>query len=325
MFFLRLVVTTALLSSSLVNATGYVDKGHYLYPIMIDIRYKKYDEAMAKLEPYVLKGDDKALFWYGYMKQQNFGRDRYGAYKWFQQAGELGNPYALFKLSGADSTGEVCEVNGWECSDDNLDKAVSLWKELSEEGDAKAEFFSRIHDRSYLERFYDKFSGKGVEYFLEAARKGYVRPLASSMIGLHTTGQTYQEYWGEEMYQALLDNIDKDPQIAMHFVHNPYEGMTKDERRRLYIDSLKKGYGGRRYDWAIRDDLISAEEAYVFNRAKHIGTGEDFDEDFYVVKFKIEEKKISGLNKKSEDFFDSIDHVINFDEMDFMFMFKPDV
>lgn len=32
------------------SAFGYVDKDHYLYPIMIDIRYHKYDEAMAKLD-----------------------------------------------------------------------------------------------------------------------------------------------------------------------------------------------------------------------------------------------------------------------------------
>ncbi|WP_415891645.1 hypothetical protein ACMXYN_09705 [Neptuniibacter sp. PT8_73] len=324
MFFLRIFACSLLVITSLANA-GYVEKGHYLYPIMIDIRYKKYDEAMAKLEPYALEGDAQALFWYGYMKQQNFGRDRYGAYKWFEQAGELGNPYALFKLSGVDGTGDVCEVNGWECSEDNLDKAIIRWKELAKKEDAKAGFFYQIHDRSLLEKFYDKFSGKGVKYFLDAAKKGYVRPLASSMVGLQTTGKTYQEYWGEEMYQALLDNVNKDPQIAMYFVHNPYEGMTNAKRRDLYMDSLKKGYGGRRYDWAISDELISAEEAYIFNRAYHLGTGEEFDEEFYVVKFNVDKKTITELNKKSEEFFNSIEHVINFDEMDFMFMFRPDV
>ena len=292
---------------------------------MIDIRHKDYDAAMVKLEPYVQKNDADALFWYGYMKQQNFGRDRYGAYKWFQQAGELGNPYALFKLSGVDGTGDVCEVNGWECSEDNLDKAIFLWKELAKKGDAKAGFFYQIHDRSFLEKFYDKFSGEGVKYFLDAAKKGYVRPLASSMVGLQTTGKTYQEYWGEEMYQALLDNIDKDPQIAMYFVHNPYEGMKNEDRRNLYLDSLKKGYGGKYYDWAIRDGLISNEEAYVFDRAKHIGTGENFDEVFYAKDYKISENKIPELNNKSEAFFNSIEHVINFDEKEFMFMFDPDV
>ena len=66
------------LSPMHASAIGYVEKDSYLYPIMIDIRHKKYDEAMAKLEPYVKQNDSEALFWYGYMKQQNFESNRDG-------------------------------------------------------------------------------------------------------------------------------------------------------------------------------------------------------------------------------------------------------
>lgn len=325
MFSLRSVVITTLLFSSWVNANGYVDKDHYLYPIMIDIRYHKYEEAIAKLEPYVEKGDAKALFWYGYMKQQNFGRDRYGAYKWFQQAGELGNPYALFKLSGVDATDDVCEVNGWECSSENLEKAIAIWKSQAERGDARAEYFYRKYSRSFIVKVYDLIAGNCAGYILDAARKGYVRPLIKAESKARNAGENYQDYWGEEMYQALLDNIDKDPQIAMYFVHTPYEGMTNEKRRKLYLGSLKKGYVGKHYDWAIIDGLISNEEAYVLTRSDHVGAGEDFDQKYYVDKFKVDEKKVHDLNKKSEEFFNSIEHVINFDETEFMFMFRPDV
>lgn len=327
MFVVRTVVSTILLLvSALVSAAGYVDKNHYLYPIMIDIRYHKYDEAMAKLEPYAEKGDAQALFWYGYMKQSNWGRDRFSAYRWYEKSIEGGNPYSMFKLSGEDGTDYVCEVNGWECSEENLDKALERWKDLAEKGDARAEYYYWFYNRSFFKVGFDAWlTDNNQEVIIKAASKGYYRPLARSAGIARRMKKDYRERWGSEMYQVLLDSIDKDPEIAMHFVHNPYEGMTKEERRGLYIDSLKKGYGGRRYDWAIRDDLISAEEAYVFNRAKHIGTGEDFDEDFYVVKFKIEEKKISELNKESDEFFNSIEQVINFDEMEFMYFSKPDV
>lgn len=323
MFFLRLVAITALFSSSLVNASGYVDKDHYLYPIMIDIRYKKYDEAMAKLEPHAEQGDAQALFWYGYMKQQNFGRDRYGAYKWFEKAGEFGNPYALFKLSGIGSTSSVCEANGWKCSEKNLDKALEHWKELSNQGDAKAELWYRVYNRSFIEKLYDKLTGKNQEYILNAARKGYIRPLARSVKA--PDDESYREYWGEEMYQALLDNINKDPQIAMHFVYEPYEGMTIKERRELLLDSLNKGYRVSFFDLFIDEGLISKDEAYIFRKADYLGSGQNFEHKYFVEKFEIEPSKVGELNEKSEDFFNSMEHVINFDEKEFMFMFDPDV
>ena len=118
------------LSPMYASANGYVDKDHYLHPIMIDIRHKDYDAAMVKLEPYVQKNDADALFWYGYMKQSKFGRGRYGAYRWFEKAGELGNPYGMFKLSGVDITDDVCDVSGWDCDKGNLDLAIQRWSEL---------------------------------------------------------------------------------------------------------------------------------------------------------------------------------------------------
>ncbi|MCV6577391.1 MAG: hypothetical protein OIF58_16840 [Cohaesibacter sp.] len=320
---LRLLIVSTLFFANFVNSAGYVEKGHYLYPIMVDIRYKKYDEAMEKLEPYAEKGDAQALFWYGYMKQESFGRDRYGAYHWYEKSIEGGNPYSMFKLSDGRSL-RVCEANGWECPEENFDKAIERWKELAEQGDSRAEYHYRYYSRSFFEKVYDAwFSDNNEQAIITAAKKGYNLPLARSIKDAY--GKDYREFWGDDMYQALLENIDKNPVIAMYFVHNPYAGMNNEERRNLYLDSLSKGYGGKHYDWAVREGVISSEEAYVFRKAEYIGTGEEFYQKRNVKKFNIEEKKIPELNKRSEEFFNSIEHVINFDEMDFMYRFKPDV
>jgi len=314
------------LVSALAHAAGYVDKDSYLYPIMIDIRYKKYDEAMAKLEPYALKGDATALFWYGYMKQENYGRDRYGAYQWYEKSIEGGNPYSMFRLSGADNTSDVCESNGWECSEENLDKAIERWKALAKEGDVRAAYYYWYYERSSIQMIYDtRLSDNYEKMVIKTASNGYYRPLVESIGTAYSLRENYREYWGEEMYQALLDNIDNDPKIAEYFVHNPYPGMTKKQRKELYLDVVKKGGGGDYYGWAFTDGIISNEEAYYFYVAQCLGTGKEFDEEFLANDYGIPMSKIPALNKKAEEFYNNMEHVINFDEMDFMFRFKRDV
>lgn len=325
MLFLRTAITSVLLLfSSFINAAGYVDKDHYLYPIMIDIRYHKYDEAMAKLEPYAEKGDATALFWYGYMKQSNWGRDRFAAYKWYEKSIEGKNPYSMFKLSGEENTAYVCEVNGWRCSADNLDKAVERWKGLADAGDVRAKYYYQYYSRSFFGVAYDAWIGSDDENaIISAAKKGYLQPLIKSIDTAYRNG--YEEFWGEEMYQFLLMNIDKDPKIAMHFVINPYEGMTHEERRSFLLDSLKKGYQASSFSLFIEKKIISKEEAYVYKKAKYIGRGEDTNKDLNMKVFDLSEKKITELNKEAQEFFNSIEHVINFDEMNFMSSSKQDV
>jgi|GEM_PF-827107 len=309
-----------------LRAAGYVDKDSYLYPIMIDIRYKRYDEAMAKLEPYALKGDATALFWYGYMKQENFGRDRYGAYQWYEESIKGGNPYSMFKLSGAYSTQDACEINGWDCSEEYLDAAIQNWKALAEKGDAKAEYYHWYYDRSFFQQVYEeRLTDKYEHAMMQAAKNGYYRPLVESIGIARRAKQDYREYWGDEMYQALLDNIDNDPKIAMHFIINPHAGMTEGQRRELYFESVRKGWGGEYYYRFFTDGLISGEEAYVLKKAWHWGTGKEFNEERSRNIFDIPPKDSPELEKKAEELYNSMEHVINFDEMDFMFMFEPDV
>lgn len=306
------------------SAFGYVDKDHYLYPIMIDIRYKKYDEAMAKLEPYAEQGDAKALFWYGYMKQSNWGRDRFGAYRWYEKSIGGRNPYSMFKLSGEDGTGYVCEVNGWECPEENLDKALERWKELADKGDARAEYYYWFYNRSFFEVGFDAwFTDNNEKAIIKAAEKGYYLPLARSIKAAY--GKSYQGFWGREMYQTLLKNVEEDPKITMHFVIHPDENMNEGYRKKLLFDILKKGYRVSYFDRFLDEGLISGNEAYVFIKADYLGSEEEFDQNYYVEKFNIEEEKISELNKEAEGFFNSIEHVINFDEMEFMYFSKPDV
>ncbi|WP_261845049.1 hypothetical protein [Aliamphritea ceti] len=327
MLFLRtLFLASVLLISSLNNAAGYVEKDHYLYPIMIDIRYKRYDEAMVKLEPYAKQGDAQALFWYGYMKQSNWGRDRFAAYRWYEKSIEGGNPYSMFKLSGEDGTDYVCDVNGWECAEDNLDKAIQRWGELAEQGDVRAEYYLRYYDRSFLQIGYDAWlSDDNERAIIKAAKKGYYRPLARSTGIAYRAKKSYRERWGDEMYQVLLDNIDKDPEIAMHFVYEPYEGMTDLERRNILLNSFKKGYQVSGFSLFIENNLISKEEAYIISGAQLLGTEEEYDKKFHAEMFDVPEKKISYLDKRSEEFFNSIEHVVNFDEMEFMYFSQPDV
>jgi hypothetical protein len=316
------------LLSCVASAAGYIEKDSYLYPIMIDIRHKDYVAAMAKLEPYVEQKDPAALFWYGYMKQQNFGRDRFLAYHWFEKSIAKGNPYSMYKLSGEGSTEDICEGNGWHCSEENLTKAIEGWKELATKGDAKAEYLYKFYDRSLLEMGIDTwFSDFDDEIMLEAAQKGYYLPLIRRANALSTTEHD-RDFWGDELYQFIIDNADKDPALATYRAAHVYEGLSLDERINLLTNSLKKGYYPAGYEilnLALEGKYTSCEKAYKYARVSLLGKYSRGGSHYLIEDGLVSEKKIPELDRQAQEFFDNIEHVINFDEMDFMFMFKPDV
>lgn len=321
-FFLPLVF---IFLASPVWALGYVEKDSYLYPIMIDIRHKKYDEAMAKLEPYVKQNDSEALFWYGYMKQQSFGRDRYGAYRWFEQSAELGNPYAMFKLSGADNTKDVCETNGWECTSSNLDLAINRWRELSEAGDERAKYWLYSYDSSLVGSWFGYFLGERDKRIRQACENGYCKPLVRLI--KWSDKDNSRESWGDDVYDMFIDFADKDPAIATYRAAYAFEGLTDNQRIKLLIDSLQKGYypsANYFYDFA-KKGVLSYEDAYVYAEAANLGGAENALTVLITNKGLVSEKKIPELKLRAKEFYEKIDHVINFDEMDFMFMFRPDV
>lgn len=307
------------------SAVGYVDKDSYLYPIMIDIRHKKYDEAMEKLESYAEKGDAKALFWYGYMKQQNHGRDRYSAYEWYAKAAQLGNPYAMFKLSNAEGTDTVCEANGWNCSDENLERAINRWSELASKGDIAAEYWANLYGSSFLTRLYHNKSGITEQRTRAACEQGYCQPLVLILKGSHE--EHSREYWGDAYYEMIIDFVYKDPAIATYCAAYAHEGLSDEQRIGLIIDSLKKGYypaANHLYGFAKKGSM-TYEDVYVYATAANLGGSENAATVLIENKKLVPESKLPDLKIKAKVFFDEIQHVINFDEMNFMYRHKPDV
>ncbi|WP_415884414.1 tetratricopeptide repeat protein [Neptuniibacter sp. QD34_54] len=309
-------------------ASTSIGKDSHLYPIMVDIRHKKYDEAMAKLEPYAQKGDAEALFWYGYMKQQNFGRDRYTAYRWFEKAAELGNPYAMYKLSGdADNSGisEVCDINGWPCSGHRFEEAMDKWKDLAKKGDIKANYIYRLKNRSFFVRFYENESGKSLEKMVAACRNGYCQPIVRT---LRRLSMKSLENMNEGFGEAIMELEKYDPAIlearAVFFAKD----LNKQERVSMLDSSLRKGYykaGVSLFNLAISESLVSMEDAYVYGRVAELGKYKDGISSYLIENKLVSQQKVPELEKKAQEFFDNIEHVINFDEMDFMYMFRPDV
>jgi hypothetical protein len=311
-----------------VSAVGYVEKGSYLYPIMIDIRHKDYDAAMVKLEPYVENKDPVALFWYGYMKQQSHGRDRYGAYQWYEKAAELGNPYAMYKLSGdADSSGvsEVCDTNGWPCSGNRFDEAMDKWKDLAKKGDIKANYIYRFKDRSFFVRFYENESGKSLQRMVTSCRNGYCQPIVRILRRLSIKNL---ENMDDGFDEAIIELEKYDPAILAARAVFFAKDLTKQERIDMLVSSLRKGYykaGVNLFNLAISENLVSMEDAYVYGKIAELGKYKDGRSSYLIENKLVSEKRIPELEKRALEFFDNIEHVINFDEMDFMFMFKPDV
>ncbi|WP_415891228.1 hypothetical protein ACMXYV_07895 [Neptuniibacter sp. SY11_33] len=305
-----------------------IEKGGYLYQIMVDIRHKKYNEAIKKLEPYVQKNDPAALFWYGYMKQESQGSERMGADHWFEKSIESGNPYSMFKLSGKEGTDVVCESNGWICSDEYFDSAIHEWEKLAVNGDVKAEYLYRYYNRSFLGIAFDAWiTGKDHELILEAAKKGYYRPLARRTSYAASQKEHPKDFWGEELLNVLRNNTDKDPQIATYRAMHVYEDLTDRQRVDLLVNSLAQGYypaSNYLYEFA-KKGVLTFEDVYVYAEVSNIG---GFSNALTVVienRGLVSNEVIPELKIKAKIFFDEIQHVINFDEMDFMYRHKPDV
>lgn len=321
-FFITFIAFTAGVT---VAQAGYVEKDSYLYSIMIDIRHKKYEAAMRKLEPFVQQNDPQALFWYGYMKQQNHGRDRYGAYQWYEKAAELGNPYAMFKLSNAEGTDTVCDANGWDCSDENLERAINRWRELADKGDAAAKYWSNLYGSSFLSRLYHNKIGITEQRTREACEQGYCQPLVLILKGSHD--EHSREYWGDAYFQMIIDFVHKDPAIATYRAVYAYEGLSDEERIGLIVESLKKGYypaANHLYGFAKKGSL-TYEDVYIYATVANLGGSENAATVLIESKKLVAEKKLPELKNKAQEFFHSIQHVVNFDEMDFMYRHKPDV
>lgn len=306
----------------------YVNQDSDLYFALIDIRNKNYDDAIVKLEPLVEKNDAEALFWYGYMKQSKFGRGRYGAYRWFEKAGELGNPYGMFKLSGTDITDDVCDTTGWDCDKGKLDLAIQRWIELAAEGDIRAEYFAEFYDRSAPSIWFDEVSGNNKERIRNACENGYCSPFRRLITTAINDKKHSREDWSDDYYQMIKKYSLIDPAIATYRAQYAYEGLGVTNRVDLLLDSLNKGYykaGVALFSLSLNEKLIPVEDAYVYVKVAEMGNHTSGRSDFIIDNNLVEKDKFPALDLKARKIFENIKHQINFDEMDFMYMSRPDV
>lgn len=117
-----------------------VKPGDKLYDILVNIQHGRHDVAIKQLKPLVDKGDADAQFWYAKMIYRSSVKSIAPAFRLYQEAAKAGNAYAQFELS-PDSEGCLVYFGEKECTQENLTKAIEMFKQKAKQGDLRAQYF----------------------------------------------------------------------------------------------------------------------------------------------------------------------------------------
>ncbi|MEW4560660.1 sel1 repeat family protein, partial [Vibrio cholerae] len=117
-----------------------VKPGDKMYDILVNIQHGDTKPAYEKLMVLVDKNDYEAQFWVAKMIYQASSQSIARAINLYKQSSNQGNPYAYYELSPL-GKGCLAYFGKKTCTDENLNKAIELFKPLAAQGDLRAQYF----------------------------------------------------------------------------------------------------------------------------------------------------------------------------------------
>ncbi|MGV3003103.1 tetratricopeptide repeat protein, partial [Vibrio sp. E150_018] len=117
-----------------------VKPGDKLYDILVNIQHGNNKEAYKYLEPLLDNKDPEAQFWYSKMIYMASVKSIPKSIRLYQEAAKAGNAYAQFELS-PDSEGCLLYFGEKVCTQENLIKAIDMFKQQAKQGDLRAQYF----------------------------------------------------------------------------------------------------------------------------------------------------------------------------------------
>ena len=117
-----------------------VKPGDKLYDILVNIQHGKQLEAADMLKPMVDNKTPEAMFWYSKMFYRSSVKEIPVSIRLYKEAAKAGNAYAQFELS-PEAEGCLAYFGEKVCTQENLTKAIEMFKQKAKQGDLRAQYF----------------------------------------------------------------------------------------------------------------------------------------------------------------------------------------
>ncbi|MCR9297533.1 sel1 repeat family protein [Vibrio fluvialis] len=303
-----------------------VKPGDKMYEILVNIQHGQWDVAEGGLLSLIDEGNPDAMLWYARMLLLDNNKRREVINLIFKSL-TLGNPYAALAIAKnshacaylgtgsldskvAQSLGISDPNSAQLCTDDNFQKAIELFKPLSEKGDLRAQYFL------LKQQELDQSKETRAQYIQEVIRftqAHYYQPLMDyvNTILIYSPSKGKSESKTVEQYQLAIDLLT----IAANNNYIPavndlayyLKETSKEESERLRNLALKLGSTSA-VEYKYHRSHEGSENKYFYN-ALYKGLSGKYAFDVHT----LNEEEKAKVNEKVKLFMKDITPMVYID------------
>ncbi len=303
-----------------------VKPGDKMYEILVNIQHGQWDVAEGGLLSLIDEGNPDAMLWYARMLLLDNNKRREVINLIFKSL-TLGNPYAALAIAKnshacaylgtgsldsqvAQSLGISDPNSAQLCTDDNFQKAIELFKPLSEKGDLRAQYFL------LKQQELDQSKETRAQYIQEVIRfsqNHYYQPLMDyvNTILIYSPSKGKSESKTVEQYQLAIDLLT----IAANNNYIPavndlayyLKETSKEESERLRNIALKLGSTSA-VEYKYHRSHEGSENKYFYN-ALYKGLSGKYAFDVHT----LNEEEKAKVNEKVKLFMKDITPMVYID------------
>ncbi|ENU5814272.1 sel1 repeat family protein [Vibrio fluvialis] len=303
-----------------------VKPGDKIYEILVNIQHGQWDVAEGGLLSLIDEGNPDAMLWYARMLLLDNNKRREVINLIFKSL-TLGNPYAALAIAKnshacaylgtgsldsqvAQSLGISDPNSAQLCTDDNFQKAIELFKPLSEKGDLRAQYFL------LKQQELDQSKETRAQYIQEVIRfsqNHYYQPLMDyvNTILIYSPSKGKSESKTVEQYQLAIDLLT----IAANNNYIPavndlayyLKETSKEESERLRNLALKLGSTSA-VEYKYHRSHEGSENKYFYN-ALYKGLSGKYAFDVHT----LNEEEKAKVNEKVKLFMKDITPMVYID------------
>ncbi|ENM5749526.1 sel1 repeat family protein [Vibrio mimicus] len=288
-----------------------VKPGDKLYEILVNIQHGRHDIAANQLQAMIEDNDSDAMVWYAKLIYRSSINNIPKALSLYQKAMDDGNPYAYIMLSpGLISSGCVSYFGEKNCTLEHFNKAIELFKHLSEKGDLRAQYFL------LKQQELDQSKETRAQYIQEVIRfsqNHYYQPLMDYVNTILTRPQGKDKYEARttEQYNLAIDLLT----IASNNNYIPainklsflLEDTAQEESERLINLALQLGSTST-VKYKYHRSNRGSEEKYFYN-ALYKGLSGEYSFDVHT----LNEEEKAKVNEKVKLFMKDITPMVYID------------
>ncbi|WP_237733140.1 sel1 repeat family protein [Vibrio fluvialis] len=303
-----------------------VKPGDKMYEILVNIQHGQWDVAEGGLLSLIDEGNPDAMLWYARMLLLDNNKRREVINLIFKSL-TLGNPYAALAIAKnshacaylgtgsldskvAQSLGISDPNSAQLCTDDNFQKAIELFKPLSEKGDLRAQYFLLKQQELYQSK---ETRAQYIQEVIRFSQNHYYQPLMDyvNTILIYSPSKGKSESKTVEQYQLAIDLLT----IAANNNYIPavndlayyLKETSKEESERLINLALKLGSTSA-VEYKYHRSHEGSENKYFYN-ALYKGLSGKYAFDVHT----LNEEEKAKVNEKVKLFMKDITPMVYID------------